>query len=234
MRFRPSIPLTVSAAIAFAILCGLGIWQLQRLDWKNGLIEQIAARMDGAAVPLPAQLDEPDDWRFRRVTVTGTFDHAHEAHRLGKAERGRVGYRIFTPLIHDDGQAVMVERGWVPDGLKSPDTRPASLTEGSVTVTGVLRLPDERNLFTPDDDPVRNLWSASDPVAMGAAAGLQTPPWYVVAEESGVTWPRAGRPELHLINNHLEYAFTWFSLAVVLLVIWLIMGLRRAREQDQA
>jgi surfeit locus 1 family protein len=235
MRFRPSIALTLSAAIALAILCGLGVWQLQRLDWKEGLIAQIEARMDGEAVPLPRALDWPDDWRFRRVMLEGEFLHDAESHRTGKAEAGRIGYRVFTPLRRTDGGGVvMVERGWVPDPLKDPAARPGSLPEGVQRITGVIRLPDERNYFTPADDPGANMWFASDPRAMAAATGLTAPDWYVVAETSPGEWPRAGKPELSLRNNHLEYAMTWFSLGGVLLVIFVIMGFRRGREAESA
>lgn len=233
MRFRPSIALTLCAVISFIILCGLGTWQLQRLAWKTGLIEQVAARMDADPVPLPVAIDTPDDWRFRQVSVAGTFVHDGEAHRTGKASAGEIGYRIFTPLQRPDGTVVMVERGWVPGPKKQAGDRAGSQPEGLQTVTGVLRLPDPRNSFTPDDDPVGNMWFASDPRAMAAAAGLTAPAWYVVAAKSPGQWPRAGRPELNLRNNHLEYAFTWFSLAAILAVIWVMMGLRRGRELDQ-
>ncbi|WP_416899017.1 MAG: SURF1 family protein [Minwuia sp.] len=232
MRFRPSLWLTVSAGIAFAILCSLGVWQLQRLEWKEGLIAQIDERMGGEPVPLPQTLDDPDAWRFRPVTVTGSFVHDAESHRTGRPERGAIGYRIFTPLRRADGGGiVMVERGWVPEPLKDPAARPGDPPAGEVTITGIVRLPDPRNTFTPDDDPAANIWFASDPVAMAAAYGLTVPPWYVVDRDSAADWPRAGPPQLSLKNDHLGYAMTWFSLAAVLLVIWLLMGFRRGRTE---
>ncbi len=230
MRFRPSLWLTIFAAISFVILCGLGTWQVQRLDWKEGLIAEIDAGRAAAPEALPETLADAPGWRFRNVTATGRFLHHAESHRTGKAENGKIGYRIFTPLQRDNGETIMVERGWVPEGLKEPGTRPESLIEGEITVSGMLRLPDPRNYFTPPDNVVENRWFAVDPRAMGAAAGVTVPGWYVVDEASSLDWPRAGPSELNLRNNHLGYAVTWYSLAFALLVIWLIMGFRRGQE----
>ena len=230
MRFRPSLWLTVFAAISFVILCGLGYWQTQRLEWKLGLIAEIEAGRGATPLPLPPRLDDAPAWRFRIVTTTGRFLHHAEAHRLGKAENGKVGYRIFTPLQRDDGETIMVERGWVPEDLKAPETRSAGQVGGPVTVTGMVRLPDSRNYFTPPDSVAKNEWFAVDPRAMAASAGVTVPNWYVVDEASELDWPRAGPSELNLRNNHLGYAITWFSLAFALAVIWLLMGLRRGRE----
>lgn len=233
MRFRPSLWLTVFSAISFVILCGLGYWQVQRLDWKEGLIAEIEAGRSADPKPLPPKLENAPARRFVIVTATGEFLHHAESHRTGKAENGKVGYRIFTPLQRAGAETIMVERGWVPEELKDPSTRPESLIEGPVTVTGMLRLPDERNYFTPPDSVVENRWFAVDPRAMGAAAGVTVPEWYVVDEASTLDWPRAGPSELALRNNHLGYAITWFSLAFSLLVIWLIMGFRRGREMAE-
>lgn len=234
MRFRPSLWLTVCAAISFVILCGLGTWQVQRLDWKLGLIAEIEAGRSADPAPLPEMLDTPEDWRFRTVTATGVLLHHAESHRTGKAENGRIGYRILTPLKREGAETIMVERGWVPEDLKDPAARPESLIQGEVTVIGMLRIPDKRNYFTPPDSVVENRWFAVDPRAMGAAAGVTVPDWYVVDEASTLDWPRAGPSELSLRNNHLGYAITWYGLAGALLVIWLIMGFRRGQEGEEA
>lgn len=230
MRFRPSLWLTVFSAISFVILLGLGTWQVQRLEWKEGLIAGIQAGLSADPVALPARLEDAPGWRFRRVTLQGRFLHHAEAHRTGKAENGRIGFRIFTPLQREDGETVMVERGWVPEALKDPATRAAGQVTGPVRVTGMLRLPDERNFFTPGDDPAGNMWFASDPRAMAASAGVTVPGFYVVQEEAEVEWPRAAPADLSLRNNHASYAFTWYSLALILLVIWVMLSLRRGRE----
>lgn len=230
MRFRPSLWLTVSGAVAFAILCGLGYWQLERRAWKNGLIEQVEARMDNAAVPLPDRIGDPDAWRFRRVSVSGVFHHDGEVYRTGKAEGGVIGYRVFTPLERPDGSMILVERGWVPERFKDPAARPDEPPAGPVSFTGVLRLPDETGLFTPAPDAASLTWFAVDPAAMAASSGRQVPDWYVAAEQGHGAWPRAERPDLRMRNEHLNYALTWFSLAAVLLVIWVIIGFRRGQE----
>jgi surfeit locus 1 family protein len=230
MRFRPSLWLTIFSAASFVVLCGLGTWQVQRLQWKLGLISEIQAGRSAAPRSLPQKLTDAPGWRFRMVTATGTFQHHAESHRTGKTENGKVGYRVFTPLLRKGGETIMVERGWVPEDLKDPATRAAGQAQGVVTVTGMIRLPDPRNYFTPPDNVVKNEWFAVDPRAMGAAAGVTVPGWYVVDEASALDWPRAGPSELNLKNNHLGYAVTWYALAAALLAIWLIMGFRRGQD----
>lgn len=232
MRFRPSISLTVATVATLAVLIGLGSWQLERRAWKLELVEAVEARMTEKAVTLPPAAIAPEAWRFRRVLVTGRFDHRGEAHLVSHAEGGRIGYRVLTPLVRSGGGVVMVDRGWVPEELKDPALRAKGLLAGEVTVTGIARVAAEQGWFVPDNDPAANIWFFTDLAAMGAAAGYETvQPVYVVAETAPVTWPRAERPELSLRNEHLQYAMTWYGLAVVLAVIYFLLGLRRGREE---
>ena len=223
---------------ALAILLGLGTWQLQRRVWKEGLIAQIEARAYGAPggiLPEPrwaAWQREADE--FRKVRVTGTFLHGQEAlvHGLAPASRGAPvqGFYVFTPLRLSDGSEVMVNRGFVPTELADPAARPESQPSGEVAVTGIVRAPEDRGWFLPDDIPGRNRFFARDPRAIGAAKGLERlAPFYVEADATPNPggWPQGGQTRLELPNNHLQYALTWYGLALTLVAVFVAFARRR-------
>lgn len=232
--FRPSLWLTLAWLPSLVILLGLGTWQMDRREWKLGLIRDIDARMQESPVPLPERVEDPAAWRFRPVSVTGRFLHEAEAHRVGQPRDGVTGYQVLTPLLRDNGTAVVVDRGWVPKQLKDPATRQEGQVTGTVTVTGIVRLKGEQTMFVPDNDLQTNTWFFVDLSAMQAQAGVPLQQVWLMQDSSDLTWPDAAPPSFSLRNNHLEYAFTWYSLAVVMTVIYVLMGLARGRERKSS
>jgi len=230
-NFRPSFWLTAAWLPSLVFLIVLGTWQMERRAWKLDLIRDIDARMEQAAIPLPARIEDPAEWRFRKVSVTGTFLHAAEAHRISQPRHGTNGFQVLTPLLRDNGTAVIVDRGWVPKQLKDAGSRAAGQVEGPVTVTGIVRLKGEQTMFVPDNDPAANNWFWVDLAALEARAGVPLQQVYLVQSESPVTWPDAAPPSFSLRNNHLEYAITWYSFAVIMTIIYVLMGLARGRER---
>ena len=196
-----------------AILVWLGLWQVERLQWKTAVLDEIDARITAAPVDLPPAPDRADD-QYMPVTVTGVLG-APVLRVLVSRPNDGAGHRLIAPMtVADAGRRVMVDLGFLPQGRAVPP-----LPEGAVTVEGNLLWPDEVDGFTPDPDAATGLWFARDADAMAATLG--TDPVMVVrrsgAGPEGVTpWPvsSAGIP-----NDHREYAITWFSLAA----IWLAM-----------
>jgi surfeit locus 1 family protein len=222
----------LAALVALAILIGLGTWQLQRKAWKEDLISQIAARAHGEPGPIVPE-EQWATWRadqdeFRKVRVTGTFLHSFEAPVYGLAAGERQGapiqgYYLITPLRLATGAVVMINRGFIPTDLRDPARRPESLPAGEVTVTGLVRAPEARTSFTPNDDPARNQWFARDPQAIAAAHKLErVAPFLIDADASPNPggWPRGGQTPLTLPNNHLQYALTWFGIALTLICVF--------------
>lgn len=210
----------------FAVLIGLGVWQVQRLQQKLTLVAEREAGFTQPAITLSANDDGLAALAWRRVTVSGRFDHGREFHLWHTNAKGEPGYEVLTPLVRTDdatGKAVLVDRGWVPLANKDAGTRPAGQLPGTVTVSGFVRLDMEaRSFVTPKNDADRNTWYVVDYAAMGLLAGMPLRPLVVVADATpnpgglpiGMTRP----PEL--TNRHLGYAFTWFSLAAALAVIF--------------
>jgi len=231
----------LAALVALAILIGLGSWQLQRMAWKEDLIAQIEARAYGEPGEIAPEA-EWANWRadqdeYRKVRVTGNFLHRFEALVYGLAPGERQGapiqgYYLLTPLKLPNGAIVVVNRGFVPTDLRDPARRPDSLPSGEVTITGLVRAPEARNTFTPDDDPARNQWFARDPQAIAAAHKLErVAPFLIDADASPNPggWPRGGQTQLTLPNNHLQYAFTWFGIALTLIGVFAAFAWRRLK-----
>jgi surfeit locus 1 family protein len=241
-RWRSLLAPGLAALVALAILLGLGTWQLQRLAWKEDLIRQVDTRARGE----PGAIVPPSDWlrwqaaadEFRRVRLTGVFLHEHETpvHGLASGQRGapEQGFYLMTPLRLPDGAIVMVNRGFVPTGLRDPAARPGSQPAGEVTVAGLVRAPEARTWFTPDDAPAQNSWFTRDPGAIAAARGLApAAPFYVEADATPNPggWPRGGQFRLEIPNNHLQYALTWFGIALTLVGVFAAFARRRLKPE---
>lgn len=231
-RRRLLVPALMSL-VGVAMLIGLGVWQLERMAWKRALIATLTERLAADPVPLPPPAAWPGLTReaieFRRVRLAGEFLHDKEAlvYAIGSGSRtaaGGLGYRVFTPLTLDGGRLVMVDRGFVPDADKAPEARAAGQVVGPVEIVAVMRWPEARPMFAPPDDPARNMWFARDPAVIAGHKGITVAPFYVEQESPPAPGglPRVTRLQPNLPDNHLQYAITWFSLALALVVIFLV------------
>jgi surfeit locus 1 family protein len=129
---------------------------------------------------------------------------------------------------------VIVNRGFVPTELRDPASRPQSQPPGEATVTGLVRAPQARAWFIPQDVPSENRWFTRDPGAIAAAKDLdRTAPFYVEADATANPggWPRGGQTRLDLPNNHLQYALTWYGLALALAVVFGAFARRRLNPE---
>ena len=221
--------------IGCGVLIGLGTWQVERGVRKADLIATMDARLALPPASLSALLagGEPED--FRPVRATGIFLHDHELYLVARSYQSQIGYHVVTPLLLDDGapggQAVLVDRGWVPVDRLAPESRAAGQVPGKVTVEGILRRPPKPGAFTPDNRPDQNRWYWPDLPAMAVHAGLsQVAPVLIeagpAANPGGL--PIGGQTRVTLPNNHLQYAITWYALAAALVVLYLVSRRRHA------
>jgi surfeit locus 1 family protein len=223
------------AAAAFCILVALGMWQVQRLAWKEALIATISERVASEPRPL-AEIErrflETRDVDYWPVRASGTFMHEQEQFFFATYQ-GQSGWFVYTPLRLSDGRAVFVNRGFVPYDRKDAATRQAGQAAGEVTVEGLARNPlaEKPSFLLPDNDPAKNIYYWKDLAALAAAAGLgeSVLPFFIDAgptSDPGAL-PRGGVTILDLPNNHLQYAVTWFGLAAALLAVCVAWFLRR-------
>jgi surfeit locus 1 family protein len=242
-RRRSWLGLLIPALLAFAVLVGLGTWQIQRKAWKEGLIASLTERLAAPPIALPSpatwpSLDPATD-EYRRVTFSAEFDHAKEALVFAAPSAFRPdvsapGYWLFTPARLADGSLLIVNRGFVPEGRQDPKSRPDGQISGAVEIIGAMRWPDGRNWFTPNDEPAHNLWFSRNPQAIAAAKGLGNVAPFYVEQETPVPpggLPHPGKLVVSLPDNHLQYALTWYGLAIVLVVVFATWAFSSGRSR---
>jgi surfeit locus 1 family protein len=224
---------TIWAALGLLLLLYLGTWQVQRLAWKEGLIAERNATLTAAPVALPKTLDEARALEFHPVRAEGEFLNDHELYLNAQALKGDQGFHIVTPFRLTDGKIVFIDRGFVPTDHKDPASRAAGQIAGTTTVTGLLRLPEPPGTFTPANEVAKNSWFSIDLPAMAQAAGVgAAQPFYIDADKTPNPggWPQGGQTITDLPNNHLQYALTWYALAVALIAIYIRFAIRRRRS----
>lgn len=227
--------LCVGLAVLFG---GLGVWQVQRLQWKLDLIAQTNARAHAAPVAAPAPEDRAAGARaYQAVRVRGVFAHDREVLVQAVTAIGP-GYWVVTPFRADRGFTVLVNRGFVPQDAAA--TRRWSRPGGEQDVRGLLRLTEPRGGFLRANDPAADRWRSRDVAAITRAKGVAGPvaPYFIDAGRGAGgdgprhgprDWPRGGLTQIRFSNNHLVYALTWFGLAALAL-----FGLWRVRRERHA
>ncbi|KAG0174003.1 surf-like protein [Apophysomyces sp. BC1034] len=221
-----------SFGLGTALMCtvpfitfGLGTWQVQRLRWKVNLIGELEERMVEKAIPLPRRINKDvlDEYEYKRVTTTGKYRHDLEI-TVGPRTRGdgEVGYFLITPLERENGSTVLVKRGWVHSSKRDQSARPESLEQGTVEVVGLLRMSEQRNTFTPDNNIAKNEWYWVDVDTISNMAGAE--PFLIerVTDKSpyvehdliqkGI--PVGRSPLVEIRNNHMQYIITWYALSI--------------------
>lgn len=208
-----------------AVLGWLGNWQLDRLAWKQTVLEQIDQRIAAPAVPVPP-IPDPSEDTYLPVFAEGRFGQEY-IRVLVSQKRIGAGYRVIS-AFKTEGRRILVDRGFI-DLSKSSDMQ----ADQAVVVQGNLHWPDEVDGFTPAPDLEKNIWFARDVRALSEA--LQTQPILIVASQ--ISPPDQNIKPLEIDssaipNDHLQYAVTWFSLAA----IWIMMSgafLWRSRKKKK-
>lgn len=237
---RPLLLPGIATLVAGTILIALGVWQLHRLTWKDALIARIEARSTAVAQPLPPLRNwaamKSADYEFRHVALTGTFNNAEETLILRASDDGAV-YHVLTPFVLSSGGSVLIDRGYVPTALKDRASRQAGELEGVVRITGLMRGPEPRNLFTPADDGAKNLFYTRDPKVIAAHWGLENAaPFSIDVDATMINpggWPKPTTAFLDIPNNHFSYAMTWFGLALGLFGVFAVWAMKRLRGSER-
>lgn len=230
---RGTIGMTVFALTMTALLTGLGFWQLERRDEKHALIAALNARLAAEPAPLPPQaewshLNQADD-EFRRVRFTATFERKPDAmvYTSGSAVRSDVttpGVWAFLPARLESDEQVVVNAGFVPNELqhRTEEDRAVAplLTDRPETLTGYLRFPEHPGFLTAHENGTKRLWFVRDIAGIAAALGWgRVAPFYIDLETPmpAAGFPKPGALVPKLRDNHLQYAITWFGLALAVI-----------------
>ena len=235
--------------VMVALFVGLGVWQLQRRIEKHALIAALTERLAAApgALPVPSQWTAltPERDEFRRVSFSATYEPRPDAmvYSSGSAVRDDIsgpGTWAFLPARLPGGETVVVNAGFVQNTMQDRTQQDRAVTQlitsEPVMLTGYVRFPEAAGTLTPPENPAKRLWFTRDHLAMARAlgwgeGGRQVAPFYIDLEQpapaSGV--PKPGPLQVHLKDDHLQYAITWFGLAGAVLIafgVW-VSGQRR-------
>lgn len=225
MNFRRFVfPLLIGLS-GTVVLASLGAWQLQRLDWKEGVLAEIEGRIGAEPVAVPSAPDQ-EAHKYLPVIASGDIQDAH-LRVLTSVPRAGPGYRLISAFRLDDGRLVMLDEGFVREG---GDIDPGAADD--VTVTGNLHWPDDVDRFTPEPDLTTGLFFGRDVARM--AEVLDTEPVLLVARDVEGVPPRAAPLPVTtegIPNNHLGYAVQWFGLALVWAGMTLFLLWRTARRK---
>ena len=236
---RPAVAgFAIFTALMVLAFAGLGIWQLQRRTAKHALIAMLNERLAAAPAPLPA----PSQWNaltpgrdeFRRIAFSATYAPLPDAmvYSAGSAVRDDVsgpGTWAFLPAQLADGYIIVVNTGFVQNTMQDRAQQDRAvrrlITGDPVEFTGYIRFPESAGALTPSESVAKRLWFTRDHLAMsrvlGWVEGRKTvAPFYVDLEspapESGI--PKPGPLSVHLRDDHLQYAVTWFTLAFAVVI----------------
>jgi surfeit locus 1 family protein len=204
------------------------VWQIHRLHWKLDLLAKIHTGLTAPPVALrdvlpafdPTHIDNAD---YRRVVVRGLFQNGEEVLFFTTGDEGAPVYHVLTPFLMDDGHTLLIDRGWIPSGLPAAMWHKGDLN-GERDVVGIIREPAPPGWFTPPINIARRVVHTRDPETLAKAFGWRNIfPMFLEADATPNPggWPKGGVTIVDLPNDHLQYAITWFGLALGLLAVYL-------------
>lgn len=214
--------------VGCGVLIGLGVWQLQRLQWKEAKLAQISAKIASVPAPLPATVSDAADI-YLPVTVQGRL-LGPEALVITGLNQAGPGYRVIGAFeVAETSRKVLVDLGFVAEADKD-FVRPLA----PMTITGNLNWPVEKDSYTPEPDLLRHFWFARDVERMANVLGTEQT--MVVAKSIDPAIPAISPLPVDtssIPNDHLTYAITWFSLAVVWFGMTVLFVWRNRRRTVQ-
>jgi cytochrome oxidase assembly protein ShyY1 len=244
-RRRGGFGFGVFTLAMLAVFVGLGLWQLQRRVEKHALIAALTERLATDPVPLPPAAQwrtlSPEKDEFRRVSLTASYPRLPDAmvYSAGSAVRDDVsgpGTWAFLPARLANGETVVINAGFVANTMQDRNVEDRAVVRLSsdqpVTLTGYIRFPEAAGVLTPAENPAKRLWFTRDHLAMATRLGWgQVAPFYIDLEkpvpENGI--PKPGPLDVHLRDEHMQYAITWFSLALAVAIAFVVWWRRQRR-----
>jgi surfeit locus 1 family protein len=232
--------ISLCGLLLFAGFIALGNWQLERRLWKIELIEKVETRVHAPAEAAPAVDDWPTlnkaDDEYRHVTLTGQFLSDQDTLVVAATELGS-GYWVLTPFQRDDGSIVLVNRGYIGQGVT-----PLAPTNASISLSGLLRLSEPKGSVLRENSPSTDRWYSRDVTAIASHLGLTAAPYFIDANalnnqennnSPSSQAPVAGLTVIKFNNSHLVYAITWYGLALcVVLAGFIVVREERRRSKD--
>ena len=223
-RQHPAAGVTIFCGLMLlliAALVSLGIWQVERLSWKEDLVARVDQRVHAPPVPAPSravwgQISRAKD-EYRHVTAEGTLWNDKETLIYASTTLGP-GYWVVTPLNLADGTSILINRGFVPTNRRDPATRSEGQIATPVKITGLLRITEPKGTLIKSNDPANDRWYSRDVAAIADRRNVaDVAPYFIDADATSNPGglPVGGLTQIAFANNHLVYAMTWFALAIM-------------------
>ena len=225
--FKPVFWPTVFFVFSLIILVSLGTWQVKRLIWKNDLISFYLKQSTNNIINLHKENFVSEEIEYRKVRLTGKFLNKKEVHITGKTYEGNAGFHVVTPFLMQNGNYVLVNRGWVSENYKEAKSRSFSLINEETSVIGLIRYPQKKGYFVPENDPDNGFWFTIKPTEIKKHLKIDKETFIIkfyvdaLRQEKKINLPIGIKEKINIRNQHLSYAITWYSLAIVLMIIYL-------------
>ena len=235
IKFRPFFWPTLFTIISLLILISLGTWQVYRLIWKNSLISNYLYKFNNEIIKYDKNFLFNDEFEFRRINVKGKFFNEKEILIIGKTFEGNAGFHLITPILTNENKVLLINRGWISEKLKLRSSRSFNIIDKNIVIDGIIRKPQEKGYFVPENDPIGNFWFTIKPNQIKKALKLESfdleEKFYidVIRNKGKLTLPIGVSGNPNFRNQHLAYAVTWYSLAITLFIIYLAFHIKEKR-----
>jgi len=220
---------TLLVIAGVGVLIRLGIWQLDRLEWRRAFNARATSQLNAPVLDLNSTqpVDSLYDMEYRSVTVTGSYDYSQEVLLRNQVWGDRMGYHVLTPLKVDGTDwYVLVDRGWIP--FEDGQNRGVYQETGTVTIRGMLRRPQEKPDFGGVPDPALapgqtrlESWNVVNVPRITEQSGLKMLPAYIIQapDPARTVLPYRSLPVIEISEGpHLSYAIQWFTFAAILAI----------------
>ena len=226
--FKPKFVPLVSFVIALLILLSLSLWQVKRLVWKTNLIEQRVSNFEGEPKNL-FDIKKPNENEFKKVFIEGQLLNNLEFFMPALSKNGNNGFHIIVPMEVEKKKFILFDTGWVPLAKKEKNKRLNNLIKEKKIFTAVIRLPGRKGYFQPDNDNIKNFWFFVEPKLMEETISMKLENrFYLEAVDNGPNgYPLGNQTRIYLRNNHLQYAITWFLIALSLIGVFIFASIRK-------
>ena len=195
------------------LFCALGTWQLYRLQWKQDLINDIKKGLESVPILYTSDLNK----NYQRVKLSGEYIFKKQIYLYSLNQKGAPGYDVITPFQTTNIENVLINRGWIQKDKKNNLPMISTLTD----ITGMLRMANRRNIFTPENDIKENVWFYLNSEDIEKSTGMQFSKYIVYLEDKNIKIPQPKKITIDLPNNHLKYAINWYSISISILFYYL-------------
>ena len=231
-HFSPGIVLSITTAAILYSMVTLGQWQAGRAEFKDNLRDKITARKDLPIIGMQELPATEEERMFLPVEIYGQYDVKHHFLLDNKILNGRVGYDVYSPLIMPDGQAILVNRGFLPQGKTRQDLPLIETPEEQLKIKGLLHSTPSRTIVLADDVNQLKSWpvvlqyvDVDEIEKMLGYPVFNMVLWLDKEENHGFS---RTLPALALDSSkNSGYAFQWYAMALALLIIYIVTNTKK-------